>query len=72
MVAFYVKIVVFQNVKPQLKIKECIGSLDRIDSLKGYAIDNVQWVHKDINKMKNIHSQPAFINICKLVAMKNK
>lgn len=54
------------------KQKECTASLDRIDSSKGYTIDNVQWVHKDINKMKNVHSQEAFINICRLVASKNK
>jgi len=28
------------------------ASLDRINSLKGYTIDNVQWIHKDINQMK--------------------
>lgn len=54
------------------KQKECTASLDRVDNSRGYTIDNVQWVHKDINKMKNTHSQEAFINICKLVASKNK
>jgi len=29
------------------------ASLDRIDSSKGYALDNIQWVHKDINWLKN-------------------
>ncbi len=29
------------------------ASLDRIDSSKGYTLDNIQWVHKDVNKMKN-------------------
>ena len=29
------------------------ASLDRIDSSKGYIVGNVQWVHKDINLMKN-------------------
>ena len=28
------------------------ASLDRIDSSKGYIVGNVQWVHKDINKIK--------------------
>ncbi len=28
------------------------ASLDRIDSDKGYTVDNIQWVHKDLNKMK--------------------
>lgn len=28
------------------------ASLDRIDSEKGYTIDNIQWVHKTINRLK--------------------
>lgn len=47
------------------------ASLDRIDSSKGYTIDNVQWVHKDINIMKSDHSDKEFINYCKLVANHN-
>lgn len=48
------------------------ASLDRIDSLKGYELDNIQWVHKDINFMKRIYSQEYFIKMCKLVAENNK
>lgn len=48
------------------------ASLDRIDSLKGYVPGNVQWVHKDINIMKNSMTQEQFIIWCKLVAKKNK
>lgn len=44
------------------------ASLDRIDSSKGYTIDNIQWVHKDINRMKWAFQQDYFINMCKLVA----
>lgn len=29
------------------------ASLDRIDSSKGYEINNIQWIHKEVNKMKN-------------------
>jgi len=43
------------------------ASLDRIDNNKGYIKGNVQWVLKDINKMKNIHTQDYFIELCKLV-----
>lgn len=43
------------------------ASLDRKDSSKGYTKDNVQWVHKDINIMKNVYSTDDFINYCKLV-----
>jgi hypothetical protein len=47
------------------------ASLDRIDSSKGYLIDNVQWVHKDINFMKQSKTDGDFINWCKLVAKNN-
>jgi len=47
------------------------ASLDRIDSNKGYVEGNVQWVHKDVNVMKNMFNQKYFINICRAVA-KNK
>lgn len=36
------------------------ASLDRIDSSKGYTINNVQWVHKDVNIMKNKFSMEYF------------
>lgn len=42
-------------------------SLDRIDSAKGYSIGNIQWVHKDINYMKQELSDEVFINWCSLV-----
>lgn len=47
-------------------------SLDRIDSSKGYIEGNVQWLHKDINKLKWALSQEEFIKMCKLVANKFK
>jgi len=40
-------------------------SIDRIDSLKEYTIDNIQLVHKDINIMKNKFDNQYFINMCK-------
>lgn len=43
------------------------ASLDRIDSSKGYIEGNVQWIHKDVNRMKNSFTQDRFIEICKLV-----
>lgn len=45
------------------------ASLDRIDSTKGYVQGNIQWVHKDINRMKNIFPQPRFIELCTAVAL---
>lgn len=43
------------------------ASLDRIDSSKGYIRGNVQWVHKDVNRMKWDLTQKRFIEICELV-----
>ena len=48
------------------------ASLDRIDSNKGYVGGNVQWVHKDVNMMKQQFSQPRFIELCKLVSKNNE
>lgn len=47
------------------------ASLDRIDSKKGYILGNLQWVHKDINRMKQCFSQDVFIQYCKMVALHN-
>ena len=47
------------------------ASLDRIDSAKGYIEGNVQWVHKDLNKMKFDLPEDRFIELCILVS-KNK
>ncbi len=44
------------------------ASLDRIDSSKGYEPGNVQWVHKDVNKMKNTFDQNYFIEMCSRIA----
>lgn len=43
-------------------------SIDRIDSLKEYTLDNIQLVHKDINIMKNKFDNQYFIDMCKLIA----
>lgn len=47
---------------------EQTASLDRIDSKKGYIEGNVQWVHKDINLMKNKFEVEKFKNLCRKVA----
>lgn len=47
------------------------ASLDRIDSSIGYIEGNVQWVHKDINKMKMDLPQERFIELCKLVSQEH-
>lgn len=48
------------------------ASLDRIDSSKGYIEGNVQWVHKDINRMKQEFSEEYFIQMCELVTNNKK
>lgn len=53
------------------KDKSWTASLDRIDSDKGYTLDNTQWVHKDINMMKNKFDNQYFIKVCKLIAQNN-
>lgn len=47
------------------------ASLDRIDSSKGYTLDNIQWVHKDINRMKNMFDQKWYFKVCKMVSDRN-
>lgn len=44
------------------------ASLDRIDSSRAYEAGNVQWVHKDINRMKNSFTQAHFVAMCARVA----
>lgn len=40
------------------------ASLDRINSDFGYTENNIQWVHKDINRMKGIIDNCKFKNLC--------
>lgn len=46
------------------------ASLDRIDSSKGYIEGNVQWVHKDINYIKQDLDEDYFKHLCKLITRK--
>lgn len=46
------------------QLSSSTASLDRIDPKAGYIIGNVQWVHKDINKMKNKLGEAYFIAMC--------
>lgn len=54
------------------KRHEQTASLDRIDSIKGYTKDNIQWVHRDINYIKGHCDNDYFIEICNSVAKTNK
>lgn len=46
------------------------ASLDRIDSSKGYVVGNLQWVHRDVNKLKKNMRDERFIELCIAVASK--
>lgn len=48
------------------------ASLDRIDSSKGYTHDNVQWVHKFVNIMKQDMSDQEFISWCGTISDHNR
>lgn len=49
-----------------------LSILDRIDSSKGYIENNIQWIHKDLQFMKNTMSDNKFIKYCQLVADKSR
>lgn len=46
---------------------ENTASLDRIDSSLGYVVDNVQWVHKNINQMKWDFTMKEFLDYCNII-----
>jgi hypothetical protein len=50
--------------------RKATASLDRIDSSKGYTIENVQWVHAIINNMKWDMPQSEFLSFCYAVCRK--
>lgn len=52
--------------------KNTTASLDRIDSTKGYELNNIQWVYKSVNVMKNVFETDYFISLCKLIADNSK
>jgi len=56
------------NYNTKARGAETTASLDRIDSGGGYVQGNVQWVHKDVNRMKSVFSQEHYLRICRLVA----
>lgn len=59
------------SIKIDSSHKYNTASIDRIDSSRGYEIDNIQWVHKHINFMKRTYSQKYFIEMCKKIADNN-
>lgn len=79
----YVQVVIFIGICQRTGIKfdlETKGrairnayapSIDRIDSSKGYTIDNTQIVCDMYNHGKGQHSDEEFIKFCHIVAAKN-
>ena len=47
--------------------EEQTASLDRIEPSLGYFLTNVQWVHKDINRMKQSYSNERLVELCRAV-----
>lgn len=43
------------------------ASIDRIDSSLGYTENNIQWLHKDVNRMKLEFPQDKFINLIRMI-----
>ena len=43
------------------------ASLDRINNELGYVKENVRWVHKHINIMKNRYTDSYFVGLCRSV-----
>lgn len=62
----------FADNTQQYWSKGTSASLDRIDSSKGYTLNNVQWVHKDINRMKQNFPEERFFELCQTVAFHKK
>ncbi len=49
------------------RVKNQTASLDRIDSSKGYTLDNVQFVHKTVNTMKWDFTEEKFLSLIKKI-----
>ena len=44
--------------------KRSTASLDRINSTGSYTLNNIQWVHKDVNRMKSNLPPERFLELC--------
>lgn len=61
--------ITFPNSKENFKRQpRRTASIDRIDSTRGYEQDNIQWVHVDVNYMKNDMSESEFRSLCAEIA----
>lgn len=56
-----------QDLRFDIGSKRGNASVDRIDSSKGYIVDNIQIVHKVINNMKQALSHDEFLEWCRRI-----
>lgn len=47
--------------------RDSTASLNRIDATRGYSIDNVWWLHKDVAGMKMSLPKERFVDLCRMV-----
>lgn len=66
------EVVYFPKTSEDYEKSEYTASVDRIDSDQGYTQENIQVVHKDLNRMKWDLSQDQFIEYCRKVANLHK
>lgn len=62
----------FGNMNIRYEDRKCTASLDRIDSSRGYSIDNIQLVHKSMNFIKSNFNEKSFYHMCKAVYLSLK
>ncbi len=48
------------------------ASLDRIDSSRGYTVDNIQWVHKRVNLIKQNLPEKELLDWCNKISEHGK
>jgi len=63
--------IVFADSSYGFQHGETTASLDRKNNNKGYTKNNVHWVHKDVNLMKQKMSQKELLDWCKLIVEYN-
>lgn len=61
---FYTKKKLYPNISIA-KSEDKVLSVDRKDSKKGYDINNISFVSKAVNKMKNTLDHVIFVEFCK-------
>lgn len=50
-----------------ISFRDKTASVDRIDSTRGYVLDNIQIVHVDVNKMKMSRTHEEFLELIRLI-----